>query len=100
MTFYNLEQVCQGTIYGPWLRGHEMTGVGFELSDVLTVFAEYHSTTLKMVGLQRNGDQEGRYKTGVTGVITLDVVTQAWESGISSGSNYLVKHVSFCSTGI
>ena len=100
MTFYNLEQVCHGTIYGPWMGGQALTSLGFELSDVLTVFAVYDSTTLKMVGLQGNGDQEGRYMTGGTGDITLDIVTQAWASGRSTGSSYLVKDVSFCSTGI
>ena len=95
------EQVCQGTLYGPWIRGTLM-GIGFELHNDLTVFAAQDDMFLKMVGVKGNGDQEGRYKTKPEGDITLQNVKQAWESptGYSGGLNYQVKDMSsFCSTG-
>ena len=101
MAFYNLanEQVCQGTIYGPWIKDTLM-GIGFELSNDLTVFAAYDDGHLKMVGVKGNGDQEGRYKTKPEGAITLQTVKEAWESPTGyPGANYKVNEISFCSTG-
>ena len=74
---------------------------GFKLSNDLTVFAAYDDGHLKMVGVNGNGDQEGRYKTQPEGPITLNHVNQAWESptGEVGGANYQVKDISFCSTG-
>ena len=101
MPFYNLakEQVCQGTMYGPQIR--TLMGIGFELSNDLTVFVAYDDGHLKMVGVKGNGDQEGRYKTKPEGDITLQNVKQAWESptGYKGGTNYQVKDISFCSIG-
>ena len=57
---------------------------------------------LKMVGVNQNGDQEGRYKHKSEGVITFDDVNEAWESPTgNAGSNYMVKDISSsCDPGI
>ena len=78
----------------------DLNGIGFGLSNELTVFAAYHDGYLKMVGVQETGDQEGRYKIEPTEkLMTFDVVKQAWESRTGIGS-YLVKNISSsCSSG-
>ena len=102
MTFYNLERVCHGSLYGPMIGWNkvDVMGRGFRLSNDLTVFAAYNDRYFKMVGVQENGDQEARYDTFEGLQFSLNDVKQAWESGTKAGANYLVKDISGCSIGI
>ena len=102
MTFYKFKDSCRGTIYGDWIGNSELAGIGFVLSNYLTVFAVYHKGHLKMVGVKGSGHQEGRYKTKSEENISLDGVKQAWKySSGQVGAHYKVKGISsLCPTGI
>ena len=85
-------------MYGDWIT--ESRAPGFALSGQLTVFAVDNGKYLKMVGLQGNGNQEGRYVKKFKGAVTLEAVRQAWENPTGTvGSHYQVKDTSSCSPG-
>ena len=83
-------------MYGGWIT--ESRAPGFVLSDQLTVFAVDAGPFLKMVGLQGNGNQEGRNVKNFKGTVTLEDVRKAWENPFQKvGSHYQVKDTSSCS---
>ena len=96
-------------MYGDWIgttEGPDILGVpGFQFSDRLIVFSYTSGSTLKMVGLQVTGTQEGRYRTGVATNfnmqnIPVNVVKDAWESPTSTaGNRYQIKDTSSCFSG-
>ena len=72
--------------------------LGFALSDQLTVFAVDNGKFLKMVGLQANGNQEGRNVKNFKGTVTLEDVRKSWGNPTARvGSHYQVKDTSSCS---
>ena len=85
-------------MFGDWITTTKAPG--FALSGQLTVFAVHNGNILKMVGLQGNGNQEGRNVKNFKGTVSLDAVRQAWENPTDTvGSHYQVKDTSSCSTG-
>ena len=60
------------------------------------MFAVTDGGYLKMVGLQKNGQQESKYQGNFNGEITFEVVKQAWESSTNTSRGYRVKDMSSC----